>query len=164
MRIARIYPNSDVGNTDELRKYLDCGAESMDTDVHEYWYGKRTVYPNLSRMAKDYLAVLASSASSERVFSTAKHLIGLNRMCLNPQTMEANICLRSWIRAGFITAESMLEKVSPASPEGLEDEESSDILQTAIEDSGIFEDLNELQNYTPRSPYVEIEIEFDFDE
>jgi hypothetical protein len=50
-------------------------------------------------MARDYLAITATSASSERVFSTGKDLLGICRLCLKPTTMKACMCLRSWLRA-----------------------------------------------------------------
>lgn len=56
-------------------------------------------------MASDYLAVLASSASSERVFSASRDLLGITRFNLKPNTMEACILLRSWIRSGLLKAE-----------------------------------------------------------
>ena len=37
------------------------------------------------------------SASSERGFS-----VGISRISLNPETVEALVCLRSWYKAGLI--------------------------------------------------------------
>ncbi|KAK4007734.1 hypothetical protein OUZ56_012887 [Daphnia magna] len=46
-------------------------------------------------MARDML-------SSERAFSTEKDCFGIARMSLNPETVEALICLRSSFKAGLI--------------------------------------------------------------
>lgn len=147
---------------DELSRYLDVKAENIDTDVFAYWFSKKQEFPCLYKMAKDYLPVLASSASSERVFSIGKNLIGLSRMSLNPQSLESSICLRSWLRAGLISSETLLEKVSTALP--IQVEEETDFLQAAIDSSGIFEDLLQLENFCPKSPYVEIDLEIVFED
>ena len=98
--MAKILRNSVRQQTDELDAYLGCLRLHQDIDVHAYWVSKKEEFPNLYKMAKDYLAVLTSSASSERVFSTGRNLIGLSHMSLNPQSLEASICLRSWLRIG----------------------------------------------------------------
>ena len=159
--ISRMFPNSGINTVDELQSYLSSPAESKDVDVNAYWLSKKSQFPCLSRMALDYMGVLASSASSERVFSTAKLLIGPTRMSLSPQSMESSICLRSWVRVGFISVDTMLEKVCPSS---IATDEDDDILQTAIDSSGIFIDLNELENFEPNSPYVDFEIELEFED
>jgi hypothetical protein len=48
-------------------------------DVLAWWKAKSKKYPNLSRMARDYLAIPATSTSSERLFSSGKHLISDTR-------------------------------------------------------------------------------------
>lgn len=49
-------------------------------------------------MARDYLAIPATSASSERVFSTGRHLISDTRNCLSAKTIQACLCLKSWFK------------------------------------------------------------------
>ena len=48
-------------------------------------------------MARDYLAIPATSASSERLFSSGKHLITDSRNRLNQETIQACECLKSWL-------------------------------------------------------------------
>ncbi|KAK4003906.1 hypothetical protein OUZ56_005655 [Daphnia magna] len=50
-------------------------------------------------MARDMLSIPATSAGSERAFSTGKDCFGIARMSLNTETVEALICLRSWFKA-----------------------------------------------------------------
>ena len=52
--------------------------------------------PDLARFAFDMLALPATSAECERVFSSAKLLITASRNRLLPDIIEANECLRSW--------------------------------------------------------------------
>ena len=49
-------------------------------------------------MAKDYLAIPATSVSSERVFSSAGTMITEKRCRLAPKTVRAGQCLRSWMK------------------------------------------------------------------
>ena len=89
---------------DELEDYLSSARESSGNnfDMLNYWRQQQTCYPCLCAMARDYLSISATSASSERVFSTGRDLLGICRHSLKPSTMEVCICLRSWMRAGVI--------------------------------------------------------------
>jgi hypothetical protein len=57
----------------------------------------RDNYPVLSKMAKDYLAVQASSTACERTFSEGRHAIPYNRGRLKAEGLEYVLCLKSWI-------------------------------------------------------------------
>ena len=49
-------------------------------------------------MAKRFLAILASSLSSESTFSTGGRVVDDYRSSLKPSTVQALICASSWIR------------------------------------------------------------------
>ena len=72
------------------------------SDIYVYWASKSRRWPKLCSMAKDLLSIPATSTASERAFSMAKDVFGIARMSLNPETVEALICLRSWYRAGLL--------------------------------------------------------------
>ena len=90
----------------ELRTYCDSRLYSMSgkfsnykaKDVLTWWKAHQGIYPNLSRMARDYLAIPGTSTSSERLFSSGKILITDNRNCLSEDTIQAHECLKSWIK------------------------------------------------------------------
>ena len=63
-----------------------------------WWKATSNKYPNLSKMARDYLAIPATSTSSERLFSSGKHLITDSRNSLSPATIQACECLKSWLK------------------------------------------------------------------
>jgi len=89
---------------DELESYLSLGPEVVPAGPNGlllYWKTNCCKWPHLASMARDYLAVPASSAGSERSFSTGRDMLGLNRHSLLPESMEASIRLRSWFRAGM---------------------------------------------------------------
>jgi hypothetical protein len=71
---------------------------SVDGDVNalDWWHQHQSIYPNLFRMACDYLAIPATSIPSERLFSNAGQLITDRRNCLKANTICACVCLDSW--------------------------------------------------------------------
>jgi len=84
----------------ELDKYLE--AETVPTnapfDILQYWKTSCTTYPILARMARDMLAVPASTVASESAFSSGEKVISAYRSRLTSKTVEALICLQDWIR------------------------------------------------------------------
>lgn len=70
----------------ELERYLQAetlAATTSSQAVLDWWFAHRQVYPVLFKIACVYLAVPASSGSSERVFSTAGNIVTRkrNRLC-----------------------------------------------------------------------------------
>jgi hypothetical protein len=66
---------------DELEDFLAGPREPSNASYDNLSYCKAhmTCYPRLSFIAREYLAISASSASSERVFSAGKDLLGICR-------------------------------------------------------------------------------------
>jgi len=58
-------------------------------------------FPNLSKMARDYLAIPATSAPAERIFSSAADVITPDRASLAPETVRAIMCLKHWFRSNI---------------------------------------------------------------
>ena len=61
-----------------------------------YWELNSSNYPILAIIAKRYLAIPATSASSERFFSQGGLVINKLRNRLNKDTFNIIMCLRSW--------------------------------------------------------------------
>ncbi|RLM60680.1 hypothetical protein C2845_PM14G05940 [Panicum miliaceum] len=84
----------------ELDKYLE--EETIPTDapfdILQYWKTSSATYPILARMARDILAVPASTVASESAFSSGEKIINNYRSRLTSKTVEALICLQDWIR------------------------------------------------------------------
>ncbi|CAI5987867.1 unnamed protein product [Closterium sp. NIES-64] len=96
---ARLSASQEAGRggmvqDDEVGRYL---SERVRCDVSalEYWRSA-TNMQTLRRMARDYLAIPATSASSERVFSLGRNLISWKRHRLASQRTRASMILRSW--------------------------------------------------------------------
>ena len=54
-------------------------------------------YSRLSEVARDYLAVPATGAPIERVFSGGTDMVSPKRGCLAADTIRACLCLKSWL-------------------------------------------------------------------
>lgn len=81
----------------EIWRYLAALAADTDVDILEWWKYHAGEYPTLARIARDYLAIPATSVPCERVFSGGADLITKKRGSLNEITIRAFICLKSWL-------------------------------------------------------------------
>ena len=72
----------------EIASYLSVPCEDMDYDPLVFWNTNGTQYPTLSKMARKYLAVPASSAPVERLFSIAGKVFRPDRCSLKDDTFE----------------------------------------------------------------------------
>lgn len=57
-------------------------------------------------MARDFLAIPASSVASESAFSTGGRVVSPHRNRLHPKTIEALMCAQSWLWAAEMNGES----------------------------------------------------------
>ncbi|KIL58825.1 hypothetical protein M378DRAFT_85883, partial [Amanita muscaria Koide BX008] len=62
----------------------------------------RHVYPRLSRMARDYLTIPATSVNVERVFSMGRILLSHLRSRLSVQSTRALMMVGAWSRLGYV--------------------------------------------------------------
>ena len=72
----------------EAEAYLQMQKAPQNADVLQWWASHKSVYPHLARMAQQFLAVPATSASCERVFSLAGRLYGDLTQHQNDCTLE----------------------------------------------------------------------------
>lgn len=77
----------------ELDEYKDLKVRSM-TDLLQWWYDKKSIFPNLYKIARYVHAIPASSASAERIFSAAGKLCS-NRPNLRSEMMGDILFLKS---------------------------------------------------------------------
>lgn len=84
----------------ELTRYRAMPPEKCDV-IHDlggplkWWKQKEELYPTLSKLAFRFLAVQATSAASERLFSTAKLIMTDKRSRLTDDNAENHIFLSS---------------------------------------------------------------------
>jgi hypothetical protein len=85
----------------ELLLYLDeanVPVEDENFNLLNYWKVNTHRFPVLAIMAKRFLAVPASSVSSESTFSTSGRILDDYRSSLKPATVQALVCASSWIQ------------------------------------------------------------------
>ena len=81
--------------TNEVQRYTALPNEPKDTDILSWWRSHSQTFPLLSQLARRYLAIPASSASSERLFSRMKLVATDARQNLKPDTL----CMLLFIEA-----------------------------------------------------------------
>ena len=59
----------------QIESYLKEPNQLRHPNPLAYWQEKKIFYPVLAKLAAKYLSVPAASVASERLFSTAKHII-----------------------------------------------------------------------------------------
>lgn len=94
---------------DELQRYLAGDLLHRTGDPLDWWNANKYNFPRLSAMARDMLAIPATSASSERVFSGGRLVMPFNRTRLDSAAVRALMCLRHWL--GLAEIESTLDDV-----------------------------------------------------
>ena len=63
------------------------GSNSRWNNPLEWWKNNQMKFPTVAAIAKKFLAVQATSASSERIFSRARRIVTTDRKCLDPCTV-----------------------------------------------------------------------------
>ena len=84
-------PVVEADDTDEVSEaelYLSMSPAPQGTDVLQWWASNKSRFPNLARMAQQFLAVPATSASAERVFSLAGRIFSDLTQHQNDTTLE----------------------------------------------------------------------------
>jgi hypothetical protein len=115
------YTQSGAANddTDEVLQFF-CNATNMSLDSSEFdrylreprlgvradplswWKDQEINYPTLSMMARDYLAVPATSAAAERAFSAGSDLIAPRRCSMGDDTVTECMCVGAWVQNKII--------------------------------------------------------------
>jgi len=83
----------------ELEDYKNKYFEVQDDNILEFWKNQKHIFPLLSILAKQILAIPASSASSERSFSVAGRVIEERRSCLGGNTVDGILFLNNHFNA-----------------------------------------------------------------
>ncbi|MBW0520138.1 hypothetical protein O181_059853, partial [Austropuccinia psidii MF-1] len=78
----------------ELRRYFEESPEPKDTDILVLWRSRGNLFPTLAAMARNYLAIPATSAPSERVFSVGRRIFSYQCASLMPSHVEQLACVK----------------------------------------------------------------------
>jgi hypothetical protein len=83
---------------EELEEYLAAPLAVLETDILQWWKANTATYPCLAAMARDYLAIPATSVPVECVFSGGTDLVQPKRGSLSEDTIRACMCLKSRLK------------------------------------------------------------------
>jgi len=81
----------------ELEDYLAQPTVNMQIKPLKWWKDDEELFPNLSKMARNYLAIPGTSASSKCLFSSGHQLITDFCCSLSSSTIEACMCIKNWL-------------------------------------------------------------------
>jgi hypothetical protein len=89
-------PNSGM-DSPETTRYLCEPCIDLDENPLDWWKANEHRYPIIAKMARDFLAIPASSVPSEQLFSQAGDVITKKRNPLLDQSSSAVLLLKSWL-------------------------------------------------------------------
>nr|XP_061801662.1 E3 SUMO-protein ligase ZBED1-like [Nerophis lumbriciformis] len=77
----------------ELTVYLQTTEVESDADPLDWWRCHQTNFPRVAKLARQYLCIPATSAPSERVFSTDGNVVPCQRAALKPDAVDRLVFL-----------------------------------------------------------------------
>lgn len=77
----------------ELTVYLQTTEVDSDVDPLDWWKGHQTNFPHVAKLARHYLCIPATSAPSERAFSTDGNMVPCHRAALKPDAVDRLVFL-----------------------------------------------------------------------
>jgi hypothetical protein len=92
----------DATNLNELEKYMADPPLRLSGqfDILAWWKNQTNEYPVLSKITHDLLVVQVSTVASEAAFSAGGRVVDPFRSRLEPEMVEAFICMKDWVAAG----------------------------------------------------------------
>jgi hypothetical protein len=95
-KLFAIFDEQDQPQTsaNEVAEYLKEDKIKFSQNPFEWWVNKKSKYPVLSRLARIYLAVPATSTPSERLFSDAGNLLTAKRSRMDPELFKRIMFLK----------------------------------------------------------------------
>ena len=77
----------------EIERYISFPCQEIDSSPLNWWKREETQFPLLSKLARKYLCICATSVASERVFSTGGNIVSDTRNSLKPQRVNELVFL-----------------------------------------------------------------------
>lgn len=78
----------------EIHTYLKIVYDRVGENNLDFWHGQMTTMPNLYKLATMILAIPATTAPVERLFSQARYCLGNNRHNLDDKNLERELMIR----------------------------------------------------------------------
>ena len=96
------YSKLEGDDMNELDKYMADSPLRLSGhfDILAWWKNQIDEYPVLAKIARDLLAVQVSIVASESAFSAGGRVVDPFRSRLDPEMVQALICMKDWVAAG----------------------------------------------------------------
>lgn len=89
----------------ELRRHKTEASISVDQRSLHWWSTHQHLYPNVSKLARKYLCVVATSVPSEQLFSTAGNVVSMRHAALLSENVEKFIfCMTIFHHCPYLTS------------------------------------------------------------
>ena len=91
-----------TGFSNEIDKYLVENCESrrdVKFEILGWWKANSNRYQVLFKMARDVLAILVSTVTSESAISTGGCILDPFRSSLSPLMIQNLVCVQNWFQA-----------------------------------------------------------------
>jgi len=89
--------NNSDDEADEIDHYINTKISFSKDDRLLGWWNKHSlIFPQLSLLAKSLFGVPASSATSERIFSSASRILEKRRQLLSPGIVDDVLLIRNF--------------------------------------------------------------------
>ena len=89
--------SSDGMKYNEFSSYMQIKRDGTITNAIEWRKGSQSMYPKLSKMARDVLAVPATGAGVEKEFSISGRVVTKQRNRLSPTTIRGIMQYKRWV-------------------------------------------------------------------
>jgi hypothetical protein len=114
--------HTKVSQLEEITRYLAENTEDRAIDPIQWWKLHTYRFPNLARMARDYMSITATSVPFKQLFSRASDIITKERNRMLESSCNAVLLVKSWlvqedVDLWELEAESDLEGTGPVSEE-----------------------------------------------
>lgn len=148
-RLQSFFQNQGTGSniSSELDIYLSepkstdlAGEGPNDVDVLQWWSRRQNQYPILAMMAREILAVPASTVSVEQAFSVGGYVLDERRSVMTPRNLEAQVLLKDYTLAEMREQENNWDEIFAEYPISTTEAESTDTDSIATTETDEFED------------------------
>lgn len=85
----------------EFDRYIKSGVLERNADILKWWSDNSRNYPNLAVLARKYLSIPATEASSERLFSTAGNILTNKRSSLATENLAHLVYLHEFLKSSL---------------------------------------------------------------
>lgn len=85
----------------EIFDYLESPRATAEQNILDWWKAHQKDFPNLARMARDYLCIMPSSVPSERFFSVGSDAMSKKRCALKDSTFREIMSISAWSRTAI---------------------------------------------------------------